>query len=216
MVWAAASEGPKGHGVLSSRRFILNSLLTPGAALSQCFNGRLLSTCPKVIIVLLITMSLDARPFALNVLTVLFFPHVFRVHNCETRMITLTRLFLMLFDCFLDTSGETSAVARMCFPLAFHCQSQSPQTLRSHRHSSGEHLRCCNCTHAAGSRSRSIKLRTWACGFRWREYRSSSYWKEIAVVIISQITRWEQCADCTTKPWPHWWSHFRRLAKSCH
>ena len=30
----------KGHGILSSRRFILNSLLTPGAALSQCFNGR--------------------------------------------------------------------------------------------------------------------------------------------------------------------------------
>ena len=162
----------------------------------------MLSACPKVIIVLLIAMSFDANPFALNVLTVWFAPHVFRVHNCETRIMTHTRLFLMLFDCFLDTSGETSAAARMCFPLAFHCQSQSPRTLRSYWRSSGEHLQCCNCTYGARSRSRSIRLRTCAFGLRWREYQSSSYWKEIAVVIISHITRREQCADCTTKLWP--------------
>jgi hypothetical protein len=46
------------------------------------------------------------------------------------------------------------------------------------------------------------KVATCAFGLRWREYQSSSYWKEIAVVIISHTTRREQCADCTTKLWP--------------
>lgn len=132
----------------------------PGRPFRSPSTAAILLTCPKVIIVLLIAMTFDAKPVRIERFDRLVFPHVFRVHNCETRLITLTRLFLMLFDCFLDTSGETSAAARMCFPLAFHCQSQSPQTLCSHRHSSGEHLRCCNCTYDAGSRSRSIKLRT--------------------------------------------------------